>query len=159
MINRSPCRLNKSCLHLVVEDLGLASLSLGDERLVQNIENILANTLQLVLDLLAVVTDDGDVLFGALGFLLLLDGGDDTPGSTAGTNDVLVSNGEKVTLIDGKFASNLKRNQSGGTATRKKRRKERIKRRRREVKVKRSREAYVGDFLYRELAIYRVLDK
>lgn len=113
MINRSPCRLNKSCLHLVVEDLGLASLSLGDERLVQNIENILANTLQLVLDLLAVVTDDGDVLFGALGFLLLLDGGDDTPGSTAGTNDVLVSNGEKVTLIDGKFASNLKRNQSG----------------------------------------------
>ena len=113
MINRSPCRLNKSCLHLVVEDLGLASLSLGDERLVQNIENILANTLQLVFDLLAVVTDDGDVLFGALGFLLLLDGGDDTPGSTAGTNDVLVSNGEKVTLIDGKFASNLKRNQSG----------------------------------------------
>lgn len=113
MINRSPCRLNKFCLHLVVEDLGLASLSLGDERLVQNIENILANTLQLVLDLLAVVTDDGDVLFGALGFLLLLDGGDDTPGSTAGTNDVLVSNGEKVTLIDGKFASNLKRNQSG----------------------------------------------
>lgn len=113
MINRSPCRLNKSCLHLVVEDLGLASLSLGDERLVQNIENILANTLQLVLDLLAVVTDDGDVLFGALGFLLLLDGGDDTPGSTAGTNNILVSNGEKVTLIDGKFASNLKRNQSG----------------------------------------------
>ena len=102
-----------SCLHLVVEDLGLASLSLGDERLVQNIENILANTLQLVFDLLAVVTDDGDVLLGALGFLLLLDGGDDTPGSTAGTNDVLVSNGEKVTLIDGKFASNLKRNQSG----------------------------------------------
>ena len=113
MINRSPCRLNKSCLHLVVEDLGLASLSLGDERLVQNIENILANTLQLVFDLLAVVTDDGDVLLGALGFLLLLDGGDDTPGSTAGANDVLVSNGEKVTLIDGKFASNLKRNQSG----------------------------------------------
>ena len=102
-----------SCLHLVVEDLGLASLSLGDERLVQNIENILANTLQLVFDLLAVVTDDGDVLLGALGFLLLLDGGDDTPGSTAGANDVLVSNGEKVTLIDGKFASNLKRNQSG----------------------------------------------
>ena len=70
---------------------------------------------------MAVVTDDGDVLLGALGFLLLLDGGDDTPGSTAGANDVLVSNGEKVTLIDGKFASNLMRNQSGGgAATRKK---------------------------------------
>lgn len=104
-----PPELKASCLHLVVEDLGLASLSLGNKRLVQNIENILANTLQLVFDLLAVVTDDGDVLLGALGFLLLLDGGDDTPGSTAGSNDVLVSNGEKVTLIDGKFASNLMR--------------------------------------------------
>lgn len=128
-----PPELKASCLHLVVEDLGLASLSLGNKRLVQNIENILANTLQLVFDLLTVVTDDGDVLLGALGFLLLLDGGDDTPGSTAGSNDVLVSNGEKVTLIDGKFASNLMRKsvRGGGGCDPEKRKKERIKRRRR----------------------------
>lgn len=96
-----------ACLHLVVEDFGLASFGLGDERLVQNVQDILADLLQLVLDLLAVFTDNGNVLLGALGFLLLLDGGDDTPGGTAGTDHVLVGNGEEVTLIDGKFASNL----------------------------------------------------
>ena len=47
------------------------------------------------------------MLFRALGFLLLLNGGDDSPGGTASTNDVLVGNGQQVTLIDGKFASNL----------------------------------------------------
>ena len=57
------------------------------------------------------------MLFRALGFLLLFDGGDDSPGGTAGANDVLVSNGKQVTLIDGKFASDLMRKvnqQSGG---------------------------------------------
>jgi hypothetical protein len=96
-----------ACLHLVVEDLGLASFGLGDERLVQNVQDILADLLQLGLNLLAVFTDNANVLLGALGFLLLLDGGDDTPGGTAGTDHVLVGNGEEVTLIDGKFASNL----------------------------------------------------
>lgn len=51
------------------------------------------------------------MLFRTLGLLLLLNGGDDTPGGTAGTNDILVGNGEKVTLIDGKLASNLMRGQ------------------------------------------------
>ena len=93
--------------HLVVEDLGLASLSLGDEGLVQDIQHILAHLLQLSLDLLAVVTDSANVLIGALGLLLLLDGGDDAPGSTAGADHVLVRDGEQVTLIDGKLASDL----------------------------------------------------
>jgi hypothetical protein len=95
--------------HLVVEDLGLASLGLGDESLIKDVKDILANLLQLGLDLLAVVTDDADVLIGALGLLLLLDGGDDAPGGTAGTNHVLVGNGEKVTLIDSELAANLNR--------------------------------------------------
>lgn len=47
------------------------------------------------------------MLLRALGLLLLLDGGDDTPGSTAGADDILVGDGEKVTLIDGKLASDL----------------------------------------------------
>lgn len=93
--------------HLVVEHLGLASLGLGDQRLVQDIQDILANLLQLSLDLLAVFANDGNVLLRALGLLLLLDGGDDAPGGTAGTNNVLVSNGQEVALIDGKLAANL----------------------------------------------------
>lgn len=79
--------------HLVVEHLGLASLGLGDQGLVKDVQDILADLLQLSLDLLAVITDDGDVLLRALGLLLLLDGGDDAPGGTAGTNNVLVSDG------------------------------------------------------------------
>lgn len=100
-------------LHLVVKNLGLASLGLGNEGLVQNVKNILADLLQLGFDLLSVVTDDRDVLLRALGLLLLFNGGDDTPGSTAGADHVLVGNGKKVTLIDGKLASNLMRGQQG----------------------------------------------
>ena len=48
--------------HLMVEDLALAGLCLGNEALVEHIENILADLLELGLDLLAVVTDDANVL-------------------------------------------------------------------------------------------------
>lgn len=104
----------QSCLHLVVEDLGLASLGLGNEGLVQNVEDIPADALEFLLDLQAVVTDDANVLLRTLGLLLLFDGGDDTPRGTAGADNVLVRNGQKVTLIDGKFASNLMREVSQG---------------------------------------------
>ena len=91
----------------MVEDLGLARLGLGDKRLVENVQDILAHFLELCLDLLAVVTDDGNVLGGSLGFFLLLDGGDDAPGSTTGTDDVLVGDGEEIALVDGKFTVQL----------------------------------------------------
>lgn len=65
--------------HLVVEDLGLARLGLGNEGVVEDVENILADLLELGLNLLSVVTDGADVLLGALGLLLLLDRGDDAP--------------------------------------------------------------------------------
>jgi hypothetical protein len=48
------------------------------------------------------------VLIGALVLLLLLNGGDDAPGRTAGAYDVLVGNGEEVTLINSKLATKLK---------------------------------------------------
>ena len=95
----------------MVEDLRLSRLGLGNERVVQDLKNILADALELSLDLLAVFRDDGDVLLRTLGVLLLLDGGDDAPRGTAGANDVLVSNGQKVALIDGKFAANLETDQ------------------------------------------------
>ena len=97
-------RLN---VHLVVKDLGLSRFGLGDQGVVKNIEHVLADLFELGLDLLAVLADDANVLVGTLLLLLLLNGGDDAPGGTAGTNDVLVSDGEKVTLVDGKLASDL----------------------------------------------------
>jgi hypothetical protein len=91
----------------VVEDFALASLGLGDEALVKNVENILADLLKLKLDLLAVLADDANVLLGALGLLLLLDAGDDAPGSTAGADDVLVSDGKEVALVNCELAADL----------------------------------------------------
>lgn len=60
-------------LHLVVEDLGFAGLSLGDQGVVQHIKNILADPLELQLDLAAVLSDSRDMLLRSLGLLLLLD--------------------------------------------------------------------------------------
>ena len=91
----------------MVEDLALASLGLGDKALVKDTEDILADLLELELDLLAVLADDTDVLVGALGLLLLLDAGDDAPGSTAGADDVLVGNGKEVALVDCELATDL----------------------------------------------------
>jgi len=95
-------------IHLVVENLGLARLCLWNEGLVEDVKNILADLLKLELDLLAVLADDANVLVGALLLLLLLDGGDDAPRGTAGTNDILVGDGEKVALVDGELTSELK---------------------------------------------------
>jgi hypothetical protein len=93
--------------HLVVENLGLASGGIGNEALVENVEDILADLFELRLNLLAVVLDGGDVLVGALGLLLLLNGGDDAPRGTAGADDVLVGNAEQVALVNGELATNL----------------------------------------------------
>lgn len=49
-------------VHLVVEDFGLAGFRLGDEGLIKDIQDILANALQLRLDLLTVFADGPDVL-------------------------------------------------------------------------------------------------
>ncbi|KAI6754239.1 hypothetical protein HG530_012753 [Fusarium avenaceum] len=93
--------------HLVVEDLGLASGGVGDEEVVQNIEDILADLLELGLNLVAVVLDGRDMLVGSLRFLLLLDRGDDAPRGTSGTDNVLVGNAEEVTLVNGELSTQL----------------------------------------------------
>ena len=66
-------------LHLVIEHLGLSRLGLGDQRLVEDVENVKADLLKLELDLLAVLPDLLNVLLVVLGLLLLLDRGDDSP--------------------------------------------------------------------------------
>jgi hypothetical protein len=91
----------------VVEDLALAGLGLGDEALVKNVEDILADLLKLKLDLLTVLADDANVLLGALGLLLLLDAGDDAPGGTSGSDDVLVGDGKEVALVNCELAADL----------------------------------------------------
>jgi hypothetical protein len=93
--------------HLVVEHLGLARFGLGDKRVVKDVEDILADLLELGLDLLSVVADGANVLLGALGLLLLLDRGDDAPRRTSCADDVLVGDGKEVALIDGQFTANL----------------------------------------------------
>ena len=98
--------MNKD-LHLMIENLGLSRLSLGDQRLIEDVKNILANLLEFGLNLLTVLADGRYVLVGAFRFLLLLDGGDDAPRSTSGTYNVLVGNREKVALIDGQFSPKL----------------------------------------------------
>lgn len=95
-------------VHLVVENLGLSRFGLWNQGLVEDIEDILADLLQLGLDLLAVIANGRNVLLGSLGLLLLLDGGDDAPGGTTGSHDVFVCDGEEVTLIHTELATKLK---------------------------------------------------
>jgi hypothetical protein len=57
---------NVVSIHLVVEDLRLAGLGLGNQGLVENVEDILADFLEFGLDLLAVIADGSDVLVRAL---------------------------------------------------------------------------------------------
>jgi hypothetical protein len=89
--------------HLVVEDLGLSGLGGGDQVLVQDGEDVLTDLGELGLDLLPVSLDHRNLGLVALGLLLLLDGGDDSPRSTSSTDDVLVSDGKEVSLLDGEL--------------------------------------------------------
>jgi hypothetical protein len=83
----------------VVEDLGLARLSRGNEMLVENIEDVFADLAELALNLLTVVLDELDLGLIALGLLLLLNRGDDPPGRTASTDDVLVGDRQEIPLF------------------------------------------------------------
>lgn len=87
----------------MVEDLGLARSGRRDKVLVKNIKNVLADLGKLSLNLLPVGLDHGDLSLVTLGLLLLFDGGDDSPGSSAGTDNVLVGDGEEITLLDGEL--------------------------------------------------------
>ena len=53
-------------LHLVVKDFGFPRLRLGDERLIEDVQHVLAHALQLRLDLLAVFANGSDMLICTL---------------------------------------------------------------------------------------------
>ncbi len=71
--------------------------------LVQNIENVLTDLAELCFDLLAIFLDECDLLLVPLGLFLLLDRGHDAPGGTTGTDHVLVSDREQVSLLHREF--------------------------------------------------------
>jgi hypothetical protein len=91
----------------VIKHLRFTGFGLWDERLVKNVENILADVLEFGLDLLAVIADGANILVSSLGLLLLFNGGDYAPGSTTSSYDVLVGNGKKVTFVDRQFTAEL----------------------------------------------------
>ena len=97
----------KQCIHLVIEDLRLSGLCLGNQVLIENVQNILADLLKLGLDLLAIVADSSNMLICTLGLLFLLDRRDNAPRGTSGSNDVLVGHGQKVSFINCKLATDL----------------------------------------------------
>lgn len=76
--------------HFVIEDLGLARGSRGDEVLFKNVEDVLADLGELGLNFFPVCFDHGDLGFIALALLLLLDGRHDAPACAARSNHVLI---------------------------------------------------------------------
>mmetsp|Transcript_35137 Transcript_35137/g.52128 ORF Transcript_35137/g.52128 Transcript_35137/m.52128 type:complete len:280 (-) Transcript_35137:26-865(-) len=94
-------------LHLLVEDLGFTTSGLGDQVLVQETQDGVADVLQLLLDFGAVLPGKLGVVLVALALLLLLDAGDDPPGGTAAADRVLVGHGQQVTLLHGELVPRL----------------------------------------------------
>ena len=94
-------------VHFVVKDLGFAGLGFGDQGLVKNVKDILADLLQFALDLLTIFADCWNMFVRALGFLLLLDGRDYAPGGTSSSDDVLVGHGKEIALVDREFTAKL----------------------------------------------------
>ena len=94
---------------------GIADLCSGDETFLQKGQDVLANARELFLHRLLVLLDDFDVVLVPLKpqeglhlipsneahllLLLLLNGGNDPPGCTPGTDDIFVSNAQEISLL------------------------------------------------------------
>ena len=71
--------------------------------LLEHVEDVLADLGELALDLLPVALDHRNLRLVTLRLLLLLDGGDDSPGRAARADDVLVRHRQEVALLDGEL--------------------------------------------------------
>lgn len=87
--------------------LGLSSLGSGDQVLVEDFEDVVADVRELGLDLLAVRLDLLHLALVPLALFLLLDRADDPPRSPTRANHVLVRDGEEVALLDGELETEL----------------------------------------------------
>ena len=81
----------------ILESLGVSGL--GNEELVQEVQDVFTNIPQLLLRLLPVLLGQLLILLAALG--LLLDGGDDPPGAPPGSHHALVRHRQQVPLLVG----------------------------------------------------------
>jgi len=94
-------------IHLVVEHLRLAGLSLGDQAITQDIEDVPTDLFELLLDLVSVLLDLSNMLVGSLSFLFLFDGGDDSPRGTSCSHNILVGDGQKIAFVNRQLSTNL----------------------------------------------------
>lgn len=79
-------------------DLGLARLSRGDEMVIEDLQDIVADVAQFSLDLLAVLLDLGNLRLVTFGLLLLLDRGNDPPRGATSTDNLFRAQGEQLRL-------------------------------------------------------------
>lgn len=96
----------------MIENLGFPRFCLGDKGIIKYVQDILANAFKLGFNLLTVIADSSNVLIRPLGFLFLLDRGNDAPRGTSSSHNILVRDGQKISLIDGEFATNLSSDQN-----------------------------------------------
>ena len=89
--------------HLVEEDLGLRRLVVRDQRVFNEVEDVLADTRELSLNCLLVVLNLLYILSVTLNVLLLLDAREHAPGGATCAYDILECNSQDVTLLDRKL--------------------------------------------------------
>ena len=94
------CILVDSNVHFVVKDLRFTSLCRWNQMCLENLQDVFANLGEFGLNLLAIFFDQAHLRFVAFRLLLLLNRGDDPPGSTSRANDVLVRDGKEIPLFN-----------------------------------------------------------
>ena len=90
-------------VHLVVEDLGFATLGRFDQMLIENLQDIFADLGKLCFDLLTVFLDQANLRLIAFRLLLLLDGCNNSPRCTSCSDNVLIGDREEIALFNRKF--------------------------------------------------------
>ena len=86
-------------LHLIVENLALLGLTVGDKLVLNDFQNFRAYFLKLRLNLALVIQDVRQLAL----LTLLLNARCDAPASASRPNDIFVSNRKKVPLLHGQF--------------------------------------------------------
>lgn len=98
---RSPLGQHDS--HFVVENSGLSRGRRGDQVLVYDRQNVIANLGEFLLHLLAVTLDQFDIVLIPLRLFLLLNGRHDSPRGPSSTYDIFVSHRKKIPLLHGQL--------------------------------------------------------
>ena len=85
--------------HFVVKNRGLSWRGWGDQVLVNDTKNVIANLAEFLLNLLAVTLNKSNIVVISLRLLLLLNWRHNAPRSSPSTNDIFVSHREEVPLL------------------------------------------------------------